>query len=217
MSRAPANVFGSISPSRSSHPRRTCTSPASKSMSSTCRPRSSPRRRPANKRQRPERLLRFRQCRDQRLGGRRGFDPRAAVPDDRHLQARARIDEQLVVVDRAPDDHPQRIKPVVHRRRRRTELSHLLDEALDVRATKRTDLPAPQQRVDVVLQRVLVAADGLGLVRLAAAIEDRSGSHPSHKRDAGLADGRRRRRTQPAAANRDNRLLLPRDRLGAAR
>ena len=65
------------------------------------------------------------------------------------------------------------------------------------RCPKRADLPAPQQWVDVVLQRVLVAADGLGLVRLAAAIEDRSGSHPSHKRDAGLADGRRRRRTQP--------------------
>ena len=105
----------------------------------------------------------------------------------------------------------------MHRRRRRTELSHLLDEALDVRATKRADLPAPQQRVDVVLQRVLVAAHGLGLVRLAAAIEDCSGPHPGDQRDTGLADSSRRRRTQPATANRDNRLLLPRDRLGSAR
>ena len=70
-----------------------------------------------------------------------------------------------------------------------------------------------QLGVDVGGQRVLVAADGLRLVGLLGAVEDPPGAHPGDQRLAGLADGRRGARAQPAGSARNDGVLAPTARL----
>ena len=75
-----------ISPSTSSHPRRTRTSPASKSTSSTWSARSSPRLMPANSASAQNACSDSGRAGDQRLRGRGSLDAGAVVAHDGQLQ-----------------------------------------------------------------------------------------------------------------------------------
>ena len=152
--RRPAPVFTSTGPLTGSHERSTRITPAWKSTLITAGHAQLATAQAAEERHRPEGLLAIRRGGEQLVRHLGRLDPVPPATDRGKVEVLGRIDGYLVAADRPAEDDAQRIENVRDGRGGQALRAEVVDEVLDVTA--------------------LVAADRRGLVRLAAAVEDRA-------------------------------------------